>query len=485
MSIADIREAFLSGAISAGERVDTALARIGEIASLNAFITVCGDRARQRAETLDQRRSEDCGILAGVVVGLKDLIHVRGVQTTCGSRILEGFIAPFDATVTERLEAADAIIIGKCNMDEFAMGSSSETSRFGPVKHPENPDRVPGGSSGGSVVAVAAGAVPAALGSDTGGSIRQPAAFCGVVGLKPTYGRVSRYGLVAYASSLDQIGPVTRTVEDAANILGVIAGRDPRDSTSIDRPVPDFTGSLDHDVQGLRIGVPDEYRGEGLDPEIAERLEILLAQLETAGAEIKTCTLPATRYGIAAYYIIAPAEASSNLSRFDGVRYGYRAAAGTSMIDTFVDSRTEGFGAEVKRRIMLGTYVLSAGYYNAYYQKARKVRRIIKEDFDNVFRECDCLITPVAPTTAWPVGQMRNDPLQMYLSDVYTLSVNLAGIPGLAVPFGVARDGMPIGFQILGRHFDEAMLFRVGHWIEQHGTPPESTGRAQEQNAQS
>jgi aspartyl-tRNA(Asn)/glutamyl-tRNA(Gln) amidotransferase subunit A len=407
-----------------------------------------------------------------VVVGIKDLINVRMVPTTCGSRILSGFHPPYNATVIERLEAADAIIIGKCNMDEFAMGSSNETSCYGPVLHPDDPERVPGGSSGGSAAAVAAGLVPAALGSDTGGSIRQPASFCGITGIKPTYGRVSRYGLVAYASSLDQIGPLTLSVEDAVRILAVIAGYDERDSTSVNIPVPDYQAALQRDVQGLTIGVPDEYRGEGLHPDIAERLDHLLAQLERAGARIVACSLPHTQYCIAAYYIIAPAEASSNLSRFDGVRYGFRSKTAASLHDVFVNTRAEGFGAEVQRRIMLGTYVLSAGYYDAYYQKARKVRRLIKEDFDRVFRDCDCLITPVAPTTAPKLGEMLVNPLQMYLADIYTTSVNLAGIPGLAVPFGADRNGLPIGFQILGRHFDEDMLFRVGHYIEQHCTPP-------------
>jgi aspartyl-tRNA(Asn)/glutamyl-tRNA(Gln) amidotransferase subunit A len=472
MTIAEQRDAFLAGSATAVDAVDTALQRIDAQTSLNAFISVFPERARIRADALDQRRNAGaCGPLAGTVLGIKDLINVQGEATTCGSHILEGYTSPFDATVIERLEAADAIIVGKCNMDEFAMGSSNETSYFGPVQNPRNTDHVPGGSSGGSVAAVAADLVPAALGSDTGGSIRQPAAFCGVVGMKPTYGRISRYGLVAYASSLDQIGPITHSVHDNARLLGVIAGHDPRDSTSVDVPVPDYTASLNQDVKGLTIGVPEEYRGEGLDAEIAGRLDALLEQLQQAGANIVSCSLPHTKYCIATYYIIAPAEASSNLSRFDGVRYGYRADEGTTLSSMFVESRSQGFGPEVQRRIMLGTYVLSAGYYDAYYQKARKVRRLIKEDFDRAFTDCDCLITPVAPTTAPKFGEMMSNPLQMYLADIYTTSVNLAGLPGLSVPCGTATDNLPIGFQILGKHFDESMLYRVGHYIEQHCAP--------------
>ncbi|MEK6649630.1 MAG: Asp-tRNA(Asn)/Glu-tRNA(Gln) amidotransferase subunit GatA, partial [Bacteroidota bacterium] len=399
-------------------------------------------------------------------VSIKDAISVGGHRLTCGSKILESFVSPYDATVVARLKAADAVIIGKTNLDEFAMGSSTEHSAFGRVRLPQDESRVPGGSSGGSAVAVRAGLSTTSLGSDTGGSIRQPAAFTGVVGLNPTYGRVSRYGLVAFASSFDSIGPFALTVADAARVLGVIAGRDELDSTSASVPVPDYLSALGTGVKGLRIGIPREYMAEGLGPEVRSAIEAQIDTLRRNGAVISEVSLPHTAYTIATYYILATAEASSNLARYDGARYGFRAKDTGDLTDMYVRSRSEGFGAEVKRRIMLGTYVLSAGYYDAYYGKGQKVRRLIKEDFDRAFAQVDCLVTPTAPTTAFRAGEKANDPLQMYLSDVYTVSANLAGIPGISIPCGADAHGLPIGLQILGRHFDEPMILRVAAFLE-------------------
>lgn len=474
-TLTDIQRRICDGKTSCTAVVEESLSRIESAHHLNAFITVIPDAARKQAESVDTKiKKGTAGPLAGAVMGIKDVICLKGVPTTCGSKILANYIPPYSATVIDRLLAADAIIVGKTNMDEFAMGSTNETSYFGPALNPYDTTRVPGGSSGGSAVAVAAGLVPIALGSDTGGSVRQPASFCGVVGLKPTYGRVSRYGLVAYASSLDQIGPITQSVEDAAAILKVIAGKDHRDSTSIDNPVTDYQDSLKdtNSARKLRVGIPVEYCGEGTDPEIVQRLEELKNKLRDEGIQISETSLPFLKYSIATYYIIATAEASSNLSRYDGVRYGYRAGDGDDPLSLFIKTRSEGFGDEVKRRIMLGTYVLSAGYYDAYYLKAQKVRRLIKEDFDRVFREFDCLLAPVAPMTAFRLGEKINNPLQMYLSDIYTISINLAGIPGLAIPYGVSQSGMPIGFQILGKHFNETVLFQLGNFIEKV-CPPE------------
>jgi aspartyl-tRNA(Asn)/glutamyl-tRNA(Gln) amidotransferase subunit A len=410
--------------------------------------------------------AEESGILRGLPISVKDNICIRGLPTTCGSRILENFVAPYDASVIARLKAAGGTFLGKTNCDEFAMGSSTESSAFGPTRNPWNLQCVPGGSSGGSAAAVAAGTALAALGSDTGGSIRQPAALCGVVGLKPTYGRVSRFGLVAFASSLDQIGPITRTVEDAALLMNVIAGPDPLDSTSASEAPPDFAGLLGRPVAGLRMGVPEELFGPGLHPEVRRATEAAIAKLEGLGAERVPVHLPHNEFSIACYYILATAEASANLARFDGVRYGRRAAA-TGLRELYERSRSEGFGAEVQRRILLGTYVLSSGYYDAYYRKAQKVRTLVRRDFDEAFLRTDFIVTPATPDPAFALGSRTDDPLKMYLSDVFTVSVNLAGIPGLIVPCGFTETGLPVGLQLLGRHLDEARLLQIGHAFEQ------------------
>lgn len=443
------------------------LQRIEAQKHLNAFLAVFSEEARERARAIDKKLSAgNAGPLAGMVLAIKDVICMEGKRVTCGSRILENFESLYDATVIQRLAAADAIFIGKTNMDEFAMGSSNENSAFGPVYNPIDEARVPGGSSGGSAVAVAAGMATAALGSDTGGSIRQPAAMTGIVGLKPTYGRVSRYGLVAFASSFDQIGPFATTVRDVARVLTVIAGYDPCDSTSANVPVPDYAQALTSNVSGLRVGIPKEYYTEALDKEIHEAIMQRIDVLKKNGAIVKEVSLPHSEYTIATYYILTTAEASSNLARYDGARYGVRAKGAKDLIEMYTKSRSEGFGAEVKRRIMLGTYVLSAGYYEAYYRKAQKVRRLIKEDFDKAFAEIDCIITPTSPTTAFKLGEKIDDPLTMYLSDIYTVSANLAGIPGISIPCGTDKQGLPIGLQILGRQFDEATILRVADFLE-------------------
>jgi aspartyl-tRNA(Asn)/glutamyl-tRNA(Gln) amidotransferase subunit A len=405
----------------------------------------------------------EAGVLAGVPVAVKDNICVRGMQASCGSVILGNYHPPYNATVIERLIAAGAIVIGKTNCDEFAMGSSNENSAFGPVRNPWDTTRVPGGSSGGSAAAVAAEIVPVALGSDTGGSVRQPASLCGVLGLKPTYGRNSRYGLVAFASSLDQIGIFGRKVEDVARVLGVIAGRDPRDSTSADVPVPDYTAALDKKLENARIGFPAALFGKGLDEEVGSAVKSAIAMYRELGAEIVEIELPHASYAIAVYYIIATAEASSNLARFDGVRYGFRAAETPELRQMYRKTREEGFGPEVKRRIMLGTYVLSAGYYDAYYRKAQQVRTLIKNDLLDAFKNCDAIITPTAPTPAFALGEKVDDPLAMYLNDIYTVTANLAGIPGLSVPCGLSSERLPIGFQLLGPYWSEPALLRLAH----------------------
>ena len=436
--------------------------------NLNAFLSVFADGAVARAKAIDKKRAEGtAGPLAGMVISIKDAISVKGERLTCGSKMLEEFVSPYDATVVRRLLDADAILIGKTNMDEFAMGSSTENSAFGRVKHPLDNSRVPGGSSGGSAVAVKAGMSTASLGSDTGGSIRQPAALTGVVGVKPTYGRVSRYGLVAFASSFDQIGPFALTVKDAARVLTVIAGHDELDSTSATVPVPDFTSSLTGDVAKLRIGIPKEYFGKEINEEVRRAIEKKLDSLRSNGAIVEEVSLPHSNLTVAAYYILATAEASSNLARYDGARYGHRSKRSGDLTDMYTQSRSEGFGAEVKRRIMLGTYVLSAGYYDAYYRKGQKIRRLIKEDFDKVFQRVDCLITPTSPTTAFRAGEKMDDPLQMYLSDVFTTSANLAGIPGMSVPCGQDSSGLPIGLQVLGKPFDESTMLRVADFLEE------------------
>lgn len=428
--------------------------------TLNAFLEI------DRKGALARAAANNDGVLAGVPVAVKDNICVRGMQASCGSRILGDYHPPYHATVIERLTAAGAIIIGKTNCDEFAMGSSNENSAFGPVKNPWDTTRVPGGSSGGSAAAVAAGIVPVALGSDTGGSVRQPASLCGVIGLKPTYGRNSRYGLVAFASSLDQVGIFARNIEDVARTLGVIAGRDPRDATTADVPVPDYVASLTGDVKGARLGFPRALFGEGLDEEVGDAVRAVVDVYRDLGAEIVDVELPHAKYAIAVYYIIATAEASSNLARFDGVRYGFRAEDAPELRQMYRRTREEGFGAEVKRRIMLGTYVLSAGYYDAYYLKAQKVRTLIENDFLSAFASCDAIITPTAPSTAFALGEKVDDPLAMYLNDIYTVTANLAGVPGISVPCGLSVERLPIGFQLLGPYWSEPTLFKLAHAYE-------------------
>ncbi|MGD0038269.1 MAG: Asp-tRNA(Asn)/Glu-tRNA(Gln) amidotransferase subunit GatA [Bacteroidota bacterium] len=434
---------------------------------LNALLAVFPDKALEQAKAIDKKlRDGNAGPLAGMVVSIKDLICVKDERVTCGSKILENFVSLYDATVVQRLRNADAVIIGKNNMDEFAMGSSTENSAYGRVKLPQDEDRVPGGSSGGSAVAVRAGMSTTSLGSDTGGSIRQPAAFCGIVGLKPSYGRVSRYGLVAFASSFDSIGPLALTTRDAANVLQVIAGHDPNDSTSAEVSVPNYILQLTKDVKGIRIGIPKEYFGDALDSEIRQAIEKKFGILRANGATIEEINLPHTEYTIATYYILATAEASSNLARYDGARYGFRTEDAADLSEMYIKSRSEGFGAEVKRRIMLGTYVLSAGYYDAYYRKAQQVRRLIKEDFDKAFSRVDCMIAPTSPSTSFKAGDKMDDPLQMYLSDIYTTSINLAGIPGISIPCGEDHQGLPIGMQILGPQFGEPTILRAADFIE-------------------
>lgn len=439
-----------------------------EDSNIHAYLTLSEDRAFAQASRIDDlvRKGAALPPLAGVPLGIKDVMVTKGVRTTAGSKILDNFIPPYDCTAVARLEAAGAIVLGKMNCDEFAMGSSNENSAYGPVHNPRDKSRVPGGSSGGSAAAVAAGTAVATLGSDTGGSIRQPASFCGVVGLMPTYGRVSRYGLIAFASSLDHIGPLTKTVKDAAILLRVIAGRDPLDSTSAAVPVPDYEAELAKPVDGLKIGVPKEYFAEGLDAEVRAAVEAGIAKLRTAGCEIVPISLPHTAYAIPTYYVIATAEASANLARYDGVRYGYRAKGGRTLSEMYRKSRDEGFGAEVKRRIMLGTYALSSGYYDAYYLKAQRVRTLLTRDFEQAFQKVDTIVTPTAPTPAFKLGEKSDDPLSMYLADIYTVTADLAGIPGISVPCGQTQSGLPIGLQILGRHFDEGTVLRVAASIE-------------------
>ncbi len=466
-----IRDEIAAGRVSATDVCRVFLDRIGAVnPALNAFNLVDADRALGRAHDIDRRRrsGDPLGPLAGVPIAVKDNMNVRGLRTTASSRILERFVPPYDATIVTRLEEAGAVIVGKTNCDEFAMGSSSESSAFGPVRNPWALDRIPGGSSGGSAAAVAARCVPVALGSDTGGSIRQPAAFCGVVGLKPTYGRVSRYGLLAFASSLDQIGPFARNVADAALVLSALAGADPRDATTADERVPDFTASLTGDVKGVRIGVPRAFVTEGVDDDVRHAFDRALDALRDAGATLVDVDLPHAKYAIPVYYLIATAEASSNLARYDGVKYGYRspAAKDEGLKAMYSRTRDEGFGPEVKRRIMLGTYVLSAGYYDAFYLKAQQVRTLLRRDYDQAFKRVDVVAMPTSPTPPFTLGEKTGDPLQMYLADVFTVSANLAGLPGISLPCGFSQDGLPIGFQLMGRMFDEAMLLRVGDAYE-------------------
>ncbi|MDD2499665.1 MAG: Asp-tRNA(Asn)/Glu-tRNA(Gln) amidotransferase subunit GatA [Geobacter sp.] len=436
--------------------------------SINAFITVTREQALADAQAADQRiAAGQCDLLTGIPVALKDIFLTEGVRTTCASKMLDNFIAPYDATAWAKMKSQGAVLLGKLNQDEFAMGSSCENSAFGPTRNPWNKEYIPGGSSGGSAAAVAAQQAVATLGTDTGGSIRQPASHCGCVGLKPTYGRVSRYGVIAYASSLDQVGPMTRDVTDAALLLGAIAGHDPKDSTSVDCPVPDYTAALAHGAKGLKIGLPKEYFIEGLDADVQRAMDQAIEVYRKLGAEFVEVSLPHTNYAVATYYLIATAEASSNLARYEGVRFGHRAKESSGLIDLMMQSRSEGFGAEVKRRIMLGTYALSSGYYDAYYIKAQKVRTLIQQDFSEAFKSVDLLLTPVAPTPAFKIGEKTADPLQMYLSDIFTIPVNLAGICGISVPAGISSNGLPIGLQLLGRPFGEETILRAAFDFEQ------------------
>jgi aspartyl-tRNA(Asn)/glutamyl-tRNA(Gln) amidotransferase subunit A len=467
LTIKTIRDGLLAKQFSATELTEAALAFAQkENASTNAFLTFAPERALQAASKVDREIAKDdfVGALAGVPLGIKDVIVTKGLRTTCGSRILENYIPPYDATAVFRLEAEGAVLIGKLNCDEFAMGSSNENSAFGPVRNPRALDRVPGGSSGGSAAAVAQGTAVVTLGSDTGGSIRQPASFCGVVGVTPTYGRVSRYGLTAFASSLDHIGPFARNVGDAATVLQIMAGRDEQDSTSAYAPVGNYDEAMKLPVDGLKLGLPKEYF-EGLGAETGDVIHAAVKQLETLGCTVREISLPHTRYALSCYYIIATAEASSNLARYDGVRYSTR-VDGDTLSEMYRNSRGSGFGAEVKRRIMLGTYVLSAGYYDAYYKKAQQVRTLITQDFTNAFAEVDAILAPVSPFPAFKIGEKLDDPLAMYLSDVYTLTGDLAGVPCMSVPCGQSPEGLPIGLQIFTKHFDEATMFRIAYQYE-------------------
>lgn len=456
--------------ITSLELTEAVLARIDEVeGDVQAYLTVTRDEALAQAKAVDEKiaRGEEIAFLEGIPGAIKDNICTKGVKTTCASRILQKFVPPYDATVVQKLAAQNPVVLGKTNLDEFAMGGSTENSAFHPTHNPWNTDCVPGGSSGGSAAAVAAGTAVWALGSDTGGSIRQPASFCGVVGMKPTYGRVSRYGLVAYASSLDQIGPITKDVTDCANILNIIAGRDEMDSTSIDSVVPDYTKSLVQDVKGLKIGLPKEYFVKGMDPEVEGAVKAAVKQLESLGAEVVEISLPNTDYAISTYYLIAPAEAATNLARYDGVSYGERAEDAADLVEMMTKTRSQYLGEEVKRRIMIGNYALSAGYYDAYYLKALKVRRLVKEDYDKAFKEVDVIICPAAPSVAYKIGEKIDNPLEMYLQDACTVPLNLAGLPGISVPCGYNKDKMPIGMQIIGKALDEETLIRVAYTYEQ------------------
>jgi len=473
LTIHELADLLKAKKITSREVTEHYIKRIAAInPKINAYLTVIEQSALAEAKEADARIGKgQAGRLLGVPLAIKDVICTRGVPTTCGSRILKDYVPPYDAAVIERFKEAGAVILGKTNMDEFAMGSSTESSYFGPTKNPHNTDYVPGGSSGGSAAAVAADLCAGALGSDTGGSIRQPASYCGVVGLKPTYGRVSRYGLVAYASSLDQIGPITKDVTDAALLLSAIAGHDRRDSTSLNIPVPDYAEGLNAGVKGMKVGLPKEYFGQGLDDGVSRRVREAVALLKEGGAEVIDISLPHTEYALASYYIIAPSEASSNLARYDGVRYGFREVhPDDGLIDMFKHTRSAGFGTEVKRRIMLGTYTLSAGYYDAYYKKALQVRRLIREDFDRAFGTVDVIACPAAPTPAYRIGEKVADPLSMYLGDIYTVTANLAGIPGISVPAGMSDAGLPIGLQLLGRPLGETEILAAAYFVEANRT---------------
>ncbi|HRS82263.1 MAG TPA: Asp-tRNA(Asn)/Glu-tRNA(Gln) amidotransferase subunit GatA [Smithellaceae bacterium] len=468
LTIHELQEKIRSGGVSALQISESVFLRINAVEDrVHAYIRLMKEEAMAAAARADESiQKGDLQPLTGIPIALKDIVCTRGIPTTCGSRILHNFVPPYNATVVEKLAQAGAVFVGKANMDEFAMGSSTETSAFGPTRNPWDLERIPGGSSGGSAAAVAAGECIASIGSDTGGSIRQPAALCGVVGMKPTYGRVSRFGLIAFASSLDQIGPFTRDVEDCAIMMNVLAGYDPKESTSVRAEVPDYRQFIGRDVQGWRIGIPEEYFIEGIDPEVSAAVRNAVETIRRCGASIVEISLPHTRYCVAVYYIIAPAEASSNLARYDGVRYGFRAADARDLAEMYQMSRRQGFGAEVKRRIMIGTYALSAGYYDAYYGKASQVRALIRRDFDEAFTKCDAILTPTSPTPAFRLGEKTDDPLQMYLSDIFTISANLAGIPGISVPCGFSASGLPIGVQFLAGHFEEGKLLQLASAYE-------------------
>ncbi|OFC42498.1 aspartyl/glutamyl-tRNA amidotransferase subunit A [Acidithiobacillus caldus] len=467
--LADLRRLLQQREISAVELTTVFLQRIQSLdPQLQSFITLNAEGALASARRADEQRAAgSTAPLLGLPIAHKDIFSTRGLRTTCGSRMLANYVPPFDATVVERLEQAGTVVLGKLNMDEFAMGSSNETSHYGAVRNPWDTRLVPGGSSGGSAAAVAAGLAPAATGTDTGGSIRQPAAFCGITGLKPTYGRVSRYGMIAFASSLDQAGPMARSAEDCALLMDAMAGHDPRDSTSHPRAAGEFSAGLQRPVQGLRIGVAEEFFTDGLDTQVAEPVRAAIAQLEDMGARIVPIHLPHNAVAVSAYYVLAPAEASSNLARFDGVRYGHRSRDVDNLQDLYLQSRFEGFGAEVRRRILIGTYVLSAGYYDAYYLKAQKVRSLIREDFRRAFAEVDLIVGPTTPTAAFALGAKREDPVSMYLADIYTIAVNLAGIPALNLPCGFTREGLPVGMQLMGNYFADELLLAVGHAYQQ------------------
>jgi len=470
LSIHELQDKLREGETTSAEITASVFGRIDAVEKdVRAYITLMRETALAEAERADLAiRKGEMGALTGIPVALKDIFCTKGVRTTCGSRILNNFIPPYDATVVEKLRAAGAVCTGKTNMDEFAMGSSTETSFFGVTRNPWDLERIPGGSSGGSAAAVAAGECIAAFGSDTGGSIRQPAALCGVVGMKPTYGRVSRFGLIAFASSLDQIGPFAKDVEDCAILMNVIAGYDPRESTSVPEAVPDYRRLLGRGIEGWRVGIPKEYFIAGIDPEVEAAVRQAIRAVEGAGATCVEVSLPHTDYCVAVYYVVAPAEACSNLARYDGVKYGFRSEGNRDLLEMYKKTRSAGFGAEVKRRIMIGTYALSSGYYDAYYRKASQVRGLIKRDFDEAFTTCDVILTPTSPTPAFRIGEKTDDPLQMYLSDIFTISANLAGIPGISVPCGYTESGLPIGVQFLAGHFQEGRLFQFASAYEKH-----------------
>jgi len=467
-TVTELSAALKAKKASSVELTQGYLDRINKYKELNAFISLDPARSLAQARAADERLAKgQSGPLTGIPLAQKDIFCADGWLTTCGSKMLSNFVAPYDATVIERFNAAGAVCLGKTNMDEFAMGSSNETSFYGPVKNPWDTAAVPGGSSGGSAAAVAARLAPAATGTDTGGSIRQPAALTGITGIKPSYGRVSRYGMIAFASSLDQGGPMTRSAEDAALLLNAMCGFDPRDSTSVDQQVPDFSASLNNSIKGLKVGLPKEYFGAGLSADVAKVVEAAIAEYKKLGAEVVEVSLPNSQLAIPCYYVLAPAEASSNLARFDGVRYGHRAPEYKDLTDMYCKTRAQGFGAEVKRRILIGTYVLSAGYYDAYYLQAQRLRRLITDDFNRAFEKCDVIMGPTTPTTAFNLGAKTDDPVAMYLSDIYTISVNLAGLPGMSIPAGFGADQRPVGLQLIGKYFDEARLLNVAHQYQQ------------------